>query len=78
MDGWLEQEMVKGEEEEEDRKRNRRTNDVEGKGSGDRERAVVGVECGGGLVKEEKWGEKKSGSPLFVPWVWQYQVNLGG
>lgn len=29
-------------------------------------------------VAGEAGEEKKSVSPLFVPWVWQYQVNLGG
>lgn len=59
------------EEEAEDRIRNGRAHDVEGKSTTDRKQVVV---------KRGKAGEKiRSGSPFSwsVPWVWQYQVNLG-
>lgn len=56
---------------EEERIRNRRTQDVKGKSTRDRKQVEV---------KERKGGEKVG--LLFlscsVPWVWQYQVNLGG
>lgn len=74
-DGWMERGMEMEQWEEEERIRNGRTDDVEGKGRGRWEASRN--EKGG------KGGEKKWVSFFFfflwsVPWVWQYQVNLGG